>query len=272
MKKNFFSKTLKKIIDLCFIPVRKSKTLLDHIMNHTLRSDIEKMSCSGILFPLNHIQQSIKLSAKLLNQKFIILDIGGGIGASLKLFAENFPDKKIIVFEPVTENFDAIKERFPHNKNIELIKTAVGNEESEIEINIAGRITSSSLLQLVADPDSDVFNEKNLGQVRVEKIKIVRLDDVFSDCKDEIGIMKIDVQGFEMDVLKGAESTLGRTNIIVLEVNNHEGYLGSAKYYDIDSYLRNHNFSLYNIFPSIIDDGKLKEWDIIYLNNSARCV
>jgi hypothetical protein len=84
--------------------------------------------------------------------------------------------------------------------------------------------------------------------------------------------MKIDVQGFEMDVLKGAEMTIGRTDIIVLEANNHEGYKGSAKYYDIDRFMRDHNFSLYNIFPSIIDDGKLKEWDMIYLNNYARCV
>lgn len=272
MNKNFFSNILKKLIDFLFVPVRKSKTLLEYTLNHTLRNEIEEMSKKGTLFPLNHIQQSIKLSGRLLNKNFIILDIGGGIGASLKLFSGHFPDKKIMVFEPVTESYNAIKERFPDHVNIEFIKAAAGNETSEKEINIAGRITSSSLLPLVADPDSDVFNEKNLGQVRVEKIKIVRLDDFLAKNSDEVGIMKIDVQGFEMDVLKGAEMTLKRTDIIVLEANNHDAYSGSAKYYDIDRYLRDRNFALYNIFPSIVDNDRLKEWDMIYLNNSARCV
>ena len=272
MRNSLFVNVSKKSIDLLLLPVRKSKTLLEYILNHALRKEIEAMSDNGTLFPLNHIQQSIKLSGRLVNRNFIILDIGGGIGASLKLFINHFPDKKIIVFEPVADSYEAIKERFPDNNNIELIKAAAGNENTEKEINIAGRITSSSLLPLIADPGSEVFNEKYLGQVGVENIRIVRLDDFLANNKDEIGIMKIDVQGFEMDVLKGAETTLGRTDIIVLEANNHDGYKGSAKYFDIDNYLRNHNFTLFNIFPSIVDNGKLKEWDMIYMNNSAKCV
>jgi len=272
MRKNIPSNCLKILIDLFFLPVRKNKTLLKYVLNHSLHDEIEKMSNSGALFPLNHIHQSIRLSRKLLHKDFIILDIGGGIGASVKLFTDNFPDKKIIVFEPVEESFKAIKKRFPDNYNIEFVKAAAGNENTEKEINIAARITSSSLLPLEADPKSDVFNEEYLGQKRVEKIRIIRLDDFLANNHDEFGILKIDVQGFEMEVLKGAAKTLKRTDIIVLEVNNHYGYKGSAKYYEIDKYLRENNFSLYNIFPSVIDGGRLKEWDMIYMNSSAQCV
>jgi FkbM family methyltransferase len=272
MRKNIPANCLKTLIDLFFLPVRKSKILLTYVLNHSLHDEIEKMSNSGTLFPLNHIHQSIRLSRKLLNKDFIILDIGGGIGASVKLFTDNFPDKKIIVFEPVEESFKAIKNRFPNHSNIEFVKAAAGNENTEKEINIAARITSSSLLPLEADPKSDVFNEEYLGQKRVEKIRIIRLDDFLAKNRDEYGIMKIDVQGFEMEVLKGAEKTLKRTDIIVLEVNNHNGYKGSARYYEIDKYLREHNFSLYNILPSVIDGGRLKEWDMIYMNSTAPCV
>jgi FkbM family methyltransferase len=271
MEKSVFSGFLGKITDFIFIPVKRSKALLKHIVNHTLRKEIEEMSDKGELFPLNHIHRSVRLAKKLVNRTFAILDIGGGIGASLKLFTENFPDHKIMVFEPVTENFRAIKERFPSSTNIEFIKCAAGNENTEKQINIASRTTSSSLLPLSADQDSKVFNESNLGKTGVETITIVRLDDFLAKEQDEIGIMKIDVQGYEMDVLKGAETTLKRTAIVVLEANNHEGYKGSAKYYDIDRYLRERNFTLYDILPSIVDNGKLKEWDMIYMNNSARC-
>jgi len=272
MKKNIPANCAKILIDLFFMPVRKSRILLNYILNHSLHDEIEKMSDSGTLFPLNHIHQSIRLSRKLMNKDFIILDIGGGIGASVKLFCDNFPDKKIIVFEPVEESYKAIKNRFPDHSNLELVRAAAGNENTEKEINIAARITSSSLLPLEADPKSDVFNEENLGHKRVEKIRIIRLDDFLAENNDEYGIMKIDVQGFEIEVLKGAGKTLRRTDIIVLEVNNHDGYKGSAKYYEIDKYLREHNFSLYNIFPSVTDGGRLKEWDMIYMNSSAQCV
>jgi len=272
MEKSAISGIIAKITDIFFIPVRRNKTLLKHLLNHTLKKEIEEMSDKGELFPLNHIHRAIKLAKNLLNKESIILDIGGGIGASLKLFTENFPDRKIMVFEPVTENFKAIKERFPSFTNIEFIKHAVGNENIEKQINIAGRPTSSSLLPLSADPVSDVFNESNLGKTGIETITMVKLDDFLAKNQDEIGIMKIDVQGYELDVLKGAETTLKRTDIVVLEANNHEGYIGSAKYYDIDRYLRERNFTLYDILPSIVDNGKLKEWDMIYMNNSARCV
>lgn len=271
MEKKVISRFANKLIDFLFIPVRRSNPVLKHLINHTLRKEIEEMSGKGELFPLNHIHRSIGLAKKLINQKFTILDIGGGIGASLKLYTENFPGHKIIVFEPVSENLRAIKERFPSSTNIEFINCAAGNENTEKQINIASRITSSSLLPLSADPGSKVFNESNLGKTGVETITMVRLDDFLAKNQDEIGIMKIDVQGYEMDVLKGAEVTLKRTDIIVLEANNHEGYIGSAKYYDIDKYLRERNYTLYDILPSIVDNGKLKEWDMIYMNNSARC-
>jgi FkbM family methyltransferase len=272
MKKNIFTESIKKLIDLSFAPLKKNKTFLSYLFDHTLRNEMEERSEKGELFPHHHIYRSIRLAKKLLNQKFIILDIGGGIGATAKLFNQFFPENKIIVFEPINDNFDAIKIRFSATTNIEIIKCAAGNENSVKKINIANRITSSSILPLAADLNSTVFNDKNLGQVRDECIEIVRLDDFMLNDHNEIGILKIDVQGFELDVLKGAEVTLKRTDVIVLEANNHDGYVGSPKYYDIDDFLREHNFTLYDILPSIVDNGKLKEWDLIYLNNLAQCV
>jgi FkbM family methyltransferase len=236
-----------------------------------LKKEIVEMSEKGELIPMNHIHRTIALAKRLVNQQFIILDIGGGIGASLKLFSESFPNLKIMVFEPVAKNFNAIKERFPSSPNIEFINYAAGNETSEKQINIANRITSSSLLPLSVDPESRIFDESNLGKAGAETIRIVKIDDFLSKNQEEIGIMKIDVQGYEMDVLKGAETTLKRTDLVVLEANNHQGYSGSAKYYDIDGFLREHDFTLFDILPSIVENGKLKEWDMIYMNNSARC-
>ncbi len=224
----------------------------------------------GGIFPL-YYNRSIKLAKKLPDQNFIILDIGGGVGASVILYNKFFPENKILVFEPIPDNYNIIKSRTSQFSNIEVFNYAVGSENSRKQINIANRITSSSLFPLSADPYSNVFNENNLGQSRVENIEVVRLDNFLQKIPADIGIIKIDVQGYEMNVLKGAEASLERGKIIVLEANNHEGYVGSPKYYEIDTYLREHHFTLYDILPSIFDNGKLKEWDVIYLRTSAIC-
>jgi hypothetical protein len=133
-------------------------------------------------------------------------------------------------------------------------------------INIANRISSSSLYNLKNDPQSELFHDI-LQKVATENIIIIKLDSEIP--KDEkINIIKIDVQGYELEVLKGAEIILNRTSFILLEMNNHEGYQGSPKYYEIDSFLRNHGFQIFDIFPSTRDKGRLVEWDSIYINSA----
>ena len=271
MKKPIFTEFLKIIIDTFFIPFKKNKTFLSYLFNHTLHKELEERIENGGIFPLYHIHRSIRLAKQFPDQNFIILDIGGGIGASALLYNKFFPENKIIVFEPILDNYNIIKSKISHFSNIEVFNYAVGSENSKKQINIANRITSSSLFPLSVDPDSTVFNEKNLGQNRVENIEVVRLDDFLTRIPDDIGIIKIDVQGYEMNVLKGAEASLKRAKIVLLEANNHDGYVGSPKYFTIDNYLREHHFTLYDILPSIFDKGKLKEWDVIYLRNSAIC-
>lgn len=272
MNKNFITESVKKLVDIFFIPLKKNDAVLTYLLDHTLLKEMEERLEKGELFPLHHIHRCIRLAKKLQNQEFLILDIGGGIGVTADLFNQYFPGKRIIVFEPINDNFNTIKSRFDSFPNIDVIKCALGDEHSIKQINIANRKTSSSILPLSADPDSKFFNEDSLGQSGIESIEVLRLDDFLSADRSQIGIMKVDVQGYELDVLKGAEITLKRTDVLVLEVNNHNVYVGSPKYYEIDNYLRENNFTLYDILPSVVDNCKLKEWDVIYLNNNAVCV
>jgi FkbM family methyltransferase len=271
MQHNVFFEFCKHLIDAFFKPFKKSNVFLSYLFNHTLRKEIEERIEKGEMFPLQHIHRSIRLVRKFSDQNFIILDIGGGIGASVNIYSKLLPENRIMVFEPILENYTRIKSTFSNVKNIEVCNFAVGNENAKKQINVANRVTSSSIFPLSADPESDFYNENSLGQNRTETIEIVRLDDFLAKTNDIIGILKIDVQGYEMNVLKGAEITLKRTKIIVLEVTNHDVYVGSDKYFDIDIYLREHDFTLYDIIPSVLDKGRLKEWDVIYISNSAIC-
>ena len=96
---------------------------------------------------------------------------------------------------------------------------------------------------------------------------MIKLDDA-PLTGERILILKIDVQGFEIEAMKGTQQRLQPTAIVVLEVNNHEYYTDAPKYHEVDTYKRSINFQLFDLPPLTRDHLVLKEWDAIYVNNS----
>jgi hypothetical protein len=82
-----------------------------------------------------------------------------------------------------------------------------------------------------------------------------------------VACMKIDVQGHEVQVLKGASESLKRTKYLLLEMANHSDYDNGAQYHEVDAHLRKLGFQLQNIFAPFSYDT-LYEFDAIYVNKS----
>ena len=78
--------------------------------------------------------------------------------------------------------------------------------------------------------------------------------------------MKIDVQGYEIEVLLGASDHLQNVDLIVVEVSNHDGYESAPKYYEVDRVIRENGFVISDLFPNSKEKNQLLEWDIIYIN------
>ena len=62
--------------------------------------------------------------------------------------------------------------------------------------------------------------------------------------------------------------SMKRTHIILVELGNHNYYKDGAKYYEVDEFLRAHNFELLSFIPSLRDKSKFLEWDSIYVNKA----
>ncbi|MGE5400253.1 MAG: FkbM family methyltransferase [Ignavibacteriales bacterium] len=256
---------IKPGIDLFVSVIKKNKDVLKYVFSVPLKQEVTDYIENQYFQGYVHIEKSIALAKKLKLEGTTILDVGGAVGNTAKLFAKNFPKNRILVFEPIKETYEKLKDATSAFPNITPVNKAVGNMTGSTKINQANRITSSSILDIKAESNSAVFSD-TLIKKGEETIEITTLDStVPGDAR--VGILKIDVQGYELEVLKGATNTLSRTAVVVLELNNHEGYQNAPKYYDLDEYLRKSNFIIYDIFPSLKDNGQLKEWDAIYVKN-----
>lgn len=215
-----------------------------------------------------HIAKTIELVKEYnLNENNLIVDIGAADGYVSSLFAQEFPSTPIISFEPIKESYKKLCEVAKNYKSINPVNKALGIERNRMSINVANRITASSLFKLNPQED-DNFITQNISLVRKEEIVISTLDHEIENDKG-INIIKLDVQGSELNVLKGSVNVLKNTYFIVIEVCNHDYYENGAKYYQVDAFLRQKNFELVTFLPSLQDKKKTLEWDCIYRNKNV---
>ncbi len=140
------------------------------------------------------------LVEKILKQfpeNYTLLDIGANTGYYGIMSAHMFPSSRVYSFEPIQEHCDLIHESAYLNKisNIDINQYALGNTDENTEIYYAG--SGTTLIEGFTKSHKKV------------KISVKKLDDVVKE-KDiqDINFIKIDVEGFELEVLKGAKETL----------------------------------------------------------------
>jgi FkbM family methyltransferase len=168
-----------------------------------------------------------------------IILIGAHYGNEYNDFLET-DVKNVVMFEPLKNNFSVLSKNII-DQNVVLINKALGNENKKITmfVETANKGMSSSILEPklhINQYPHIVFNER-------EEIDMVRLDDVGLDM-NKYNFILIDVQGYEMEVFKGAEETLKNIDYIITEINNVELYKDCVMFSNLVSYLSNFGFVL----------------------------
>jgi FkbM family methyltransferase len=237
----------------------------DFIMNEIENSP-------SILKNERHIKKVVELVSLFnLQKNDSIIDIGSAFGNVGIYFATAFPMSKVYCFEPIKESFDKLLENTQPYSNIIPFNIAIGNPVGEFEeaiMHITHNFYSSSILN-IDNSNSNEYLSSAMKEVKTENVKVASLDTMLQNNKDYFNIMKIDVQGYELEVLKGAKKTLKSTKIILLEMQNHENYISAPSYHEIDLFLRESGFNLFDIIPSIYNNRRLYEWDAIYVNKNS---
>ncbi len=177
----------------------------------------------------------------------LIFDIGANAGQFGVLLREIGFDGKIISFEPLS---DAREILLNISKNDPLwqiaLQTAIGEENGEIEIQIAGNSQSSSVLDMLdthvrAAPDS-----KYIGK---EKVALRTLDSIAPDYMDSnsIAFIKIDTQGYETQVMNGAKKLMSQIVGLQVEISLVPLYKGQCLFDEMLKKLKNDGFELWSI-------------------------
>ena len=160
-----------------------------------------------------------------------IIHIGGHYGEELQDYIDN-GIQNIMIFEPLSHNFKVLSEKAAElNANIEGYKVALGSEKGSASMYVSDNEQQSSS---ILEPALHLTHHPHVKFPSNEHVEIDLLDEY--DCKD-YNFINMDVQGYELEVFKGATETLKQIKYVYCEVNRAEVYKKNAMVEEIDDFL-----------------------------------
>jgi len=192
-----------------------------------------------------------------------VVDIGANRG-QFALVAKNcFPGARIISFEPLPGPAGLYRRIFANDSAVLLHESAIGPEEGYSIMHLSARDDSSSLLP-ISDRQEEIFpGTKEIGTI---KVHVAPLSDFISEA-DLAGsvLLKLDVQGFEMEALRGCESLLSRFTWIYCECSFFELYVGQKLASDVMGWLAGKGFCIKGMYnPSYDHNGQAIQADFLF--------
>lgn len=174
----------------------------------------------------------------------LVLDVGANVGDWSAVARRAWPDATIICFEPSSTAAKALRKRFEGASGVRVIESAVGSEVGEAVLFGNG---SGSPLASLRKRRLDHFNVE-LG--REETVRVLSLDAFLAReaIENAVDVVKIDVEGFEMDVLEGFADGLDSVKAVQFEWG--EASTGSPVHWvDFFYFWRDRGLNLYRVSP-----------------------
>lgn len=169
-----------------------------------------------------------------------IVDVGANNGQFTLAMAYLFPSAKLHSFEPIPECFDVLCRNTRHLK-CDVYQVAVGSTPGVMPLNVHEYRDSSSLLPM-ADEHKAAFPFSE-ALSRVEAVEVVTLDDAIDGpALERPVLLKLDLQGGELEALRGAQNLLRHVDVVVSECSFACLYQGGPQFDDIYELLRKSGF------------------------------
>ena len=190
----------------------------------------------------------------------MVIDVGVADGTPE--LTSKFERAYFVWVEPLLE-FENILKQLARDYKGEYHLCAAGKQPRKLFLNVHPDLSGSSLYDEVDGKSADGLSRE---------ISVLKLDDIVSEKLKKNILLKIDVQGAELDVLDGAIDILKNTELILLEVSMFKLQHNAPDFYDVVLYMKERGFVVYDIFHGHNRplDNALAQVDMVFVKEYGR--
>jgi len=192
-----------------------------------------------------------------------VVDVGANVGQFSLLVRGLHPGANIIAFEPLPDAAEKFRKVFAGDSRVRLHEAAISPEQGTATMHVSAAADSSSLLPIGARQSELFPGTEEVGTAEV----VVGPLDAFVSVEDITApaLLKIDVQGFDLEVLRGSAPLLAKFSYVYVEASFERLYENQALAGDVAAFLEAHGFEesgRYNIAHT--HDGKPIQADFLF--------
>jgi FkbM family methyltransferase len=192
-----------------------------------------------------------------------VIDVGAAEGTFTRICRKVFPQASYLLIEPLEEFASALDELQRTVPDIRVHRAAAASQTGEVTLHVHADLYGSSLLL-----------ERESGRVNglPRTVPAVTLDElVGSDGARPPFLLKLDVQGAELEVLGGAPAALAASEFVIMEVQLYRAFEGGSQLADVVAFMKGRGFAAYDISGFLYRplDGALAAVDVAFVKEDG---
>jgi FkbM family methyltransferase len=219
-----------------------------------------KRYIKGELFQIPETESSLRRMRRLGFNPPVAIDVGAYVGEWTRSFKRIFPDAQVLMIEPQASKTAELSRAKSELRNVEVCAALLG-ARAEVSVGFCESETASSVLM-----------EAENRRPPTTHMPMTTLDAITENGPFAYpNFIKLDVQGYEIEVLRGGTRTLESVEAVLMEVNLLPLHEGAPLFHESAEYLGKHGFQVYDIcgFMRRPYDGALWQADVIFVRHSS---
>jgi len=239
------------------LPVRVKNSLL-HASYHLARKEFEKYAFLHGYAP--HMELGLEAIARRGFTPETVIDVGAFQGEWSMTARSIWPSARLTMVEP---NFE----------KREMLTGLCSRIQATLINELLGPEDGKEIQYYVMGPGSTVLNEYSPVPRRAEVRKLRTLDSLIPEIKAP-GFLKIDAQGFELEILKGASRLLADIEAVLLEISLIEINQGAPLLHDVLAFMKSRGFLSYEILEIHRRplDKAMNQVDIFFVREGSKLI
>lgn len=197
----------------------------------------------------------------------LVIDVGAHTGWFFHCWLDWCPSARIVAFEPTAESFQRATELYGADPRVHLFQLGIGRQTGELAFNIlADSLVSNSFLP----PRQASWQriEYQTGSISQRLVPVTTLDRFCIEQNiNGAYLLKIDVQGYELEVLKGATTILPRIDYVFVEAGMQRLYEGAPSFAEVCLFMESQGFHLMHLRAWHRGNRVLVETDLLFRRN-----